>query len=129
MHVIDIPYVTLRMRGKHIRRHLTSPRYSLQQGVSQSGRGAEFGTTPAGGRKTEHSTNTIYICFICIVAININVNKIVNCFVVIFNSEIALWNVELALQPGADWPSGEPGEFPVAWQPIWPAALHLFIFL
>ncbi len=29
---------------------------------------------------------------------------------------------------GADWPLGEPGEFPVAWQPIWPAALHFFIF-
>ncbi len=28
---------------------------------------------------------------------------------------------------GADWPSGEPGEFPVAWQPIWPAALHIFV--
>ncbi len=31
-------------------------------------------------------------------------------------------------RPGADWPSGEPGEFPVACQPIWPAALHLFLF-
>ncbi len=31
-----------------------------------------------------------------------------------------------ALFTGADWPSGEPGEFPVAWQPIWPAALHFF---
>ncbi len=29
---------------------------------------------------------------------------------------------------GADWPSGEPGQFPVAWQPIWSATL-LFIFL
>ncbi len=29
---------------------------------------------------------------------------------------------------GADWPSGAPGEFPVAWQPIWPAALHLFFY-
>ncbi len=28
-------------------------------------------------------------------------------------------------EPGADWPSGE---FPVAWQPIWPAALHFFFF-
>ncbi len=28
---------------------------------------------------------------------------------------------------GADWPLGEPGEFPVAWQPIWPAALHIFV--
>ncbi len=26
---------------------------------------------------------------------------------------------------GADWPSGE---FPVAWQPIWPAALHFFFY-
>ncbi len=32
------------------------------------------------------------------------------------------------LVPGADWPSGEPGEFPVAWQQIWPTALHLFYF-
>ncbi len=30
---------------------------------------------------------------------------------------------------GADWPSGEPGEFPVAWQPIWPAALHFFFYI
>ncbi len=30
---------------------------------------------------------------------------------------------------GADWPSGEPGEFPVAWQPIWPAALHFFLYI
>ncbi len=37
MRVIDIPYVTLRMRGKHIRDVIdvtTSPRYSLQRGVS-----------------------------------------------------------------------------------------------
>ncbi len=31
-------------------------------------------------------------------------------------------------EAGADWPSGAPGEFPVAWQPIWPAALHLFFY-
>ncbi len=30
--------------------------------------------------------------------------------------------------PEADWPSGAPGEFPVVWQSIWPAALHLFIY-
>ncbi len=30
---------------------------------------------------------------------------------------------------GADWPSGEPGEFPVAWQPIWPATLYFFKLL
>ncbi len=30
-------------------------------------------------------------------------------------------------QSGADWPSGEPGEFPVAWQAIWPAT-YIFSF-
>ncbi len=44
MHVIDIPYITLCIRGKHIRRYVTSPRYSLQRGVSQceGGGGSTF---------------------------------------------------------------------------------------
>ncbi len=35
----------------------------------------------------------------------------------------------LILYTGADWPSGAPGEFPLAWQPIWPAALHNFFII
>ncbi len=35
----------------------------------------------------------------------------------------------VVLISGADWPSGAPGEFPVAWQPIWPADLHFFFFI
>ncbi len=48
--------------------------------------------------------------------------------------DISLLNSEMSssssvqFKSGADWPSGEPGEFPVAWQPIWPAALHFFFF-
>ncbi len=45
----------------------------------------------------------------------------------VFEAAVAYLSRE-SWQPGADWPSGEPGEFPVAWQPIWPAALRLFIF-
>ncbi len=44
-------------------------------------------------------------------------------FVCVFSSNVG-HSYSLA---GADWPSGEPGEFPVAWQPTWPAALHIFV--
>ncbi len=38
------------------------------------------------------------------------------------------WECPVVIDPGADWPSGEPGEFPVAWQPIWLATLLFFSF-
>ncbi len=50
-----------------------------------------------------------FVCFMFVILQNVSsllmydrqtllyINKIVNCFVVIFNSEIALWNVELTL--------------------------------
>ncbi len=34
--------------------------------------------------------------------------------------------IYIYIQAEADWPSGEPGEFLVAWQPIWPDTLLFF---